>query len=95
MAVCTLAAWNDPGDRPDLETALEKEKNAKVAKSLLLQVLAQEDGQENGTGAAAGGTLKKEELVKNLIKDGKKRTLSWALRPPSSGAPKEWRNRRG
>lgn len=81
MAVCTLAAWNDPEDRPDLETALEKEKNAKVRK-LLLQVLAQEDGQENGTGAAAGGTLKKEELVKNLHKGGKKRTLSWAFETP-------------
>lgn len=64
-----------------METALEKEKNAKVRK-LLLQVLAQEDGQENGTGAAAGGTLKKEELVKNLHKGGKKRMLSWAFETP-------------
>lgn len=77
MAVCVLASWNAPSDRPILEEALEKEKNAKV-RGLLMQLLGV-NGEKQGN---LSGGLKREELVKRLHKGGKSRTLAWAFQTP-------------
>lgn len=76
-AVYVLSVWNDPSDRTALKEALEKEKNAKVRK-LLLQVL----GAEGEVNESPSGVLKREDLVKNLHKGGKSRTLAWAFQMP-------------
>lgn len=76
-AVYVLDAWNDVSDRPALEAALEKEKNAKVRR-LLTQVLGVKE-EEN---ESPSGVLKREDLVKALHKGGKSRTLSWAFQTP-------------
>lgn len=76
-AVYVLAAWNDPSDRPALEAALEKEKNARVRK-LLTQVLGVKEEENEGS----SGVLKREDLVKSLHKGGKSRTLAWAFQTP-------------
>ncbi len=84
LGIRVLAKWNTPQDRQAMENLYEKEKNAKI-RTLLDAALGHEAAAEgSGENAGEGGTgqvnpaLAREDLVKNLHKGGKKRTLAWA-----------------
>ena len=81
IAVQVLAHWQqEDGDhkyQEALRQAMEKEKNAKVL-ALLQSAL---DIQESDLPQK---TLSKEELVKQLHKGGKKKSLAWAYETPFS-----------
>lgn len=88
LGIRVLAKWDTPEDREALKQLYEKEKNAKI-KSLLDTVLghanAAEGEAESGNGAGNGsGALSREDLVKDLHKGGKKRSLAWAYETPFS-----------
>ncbi len=76
LAIRTLAKWDLEKYKPQLVVALEKEKNSKTR--TLLQELLNEDS------VSAGNALTLQDLVKQLHKGGKKRTLSWAYETPFS-----------
>lgn len=86
LGIRVLAKWNTPQDRQALEELYGKEKNAKI-RALLDTVLgheaAGEIAGENGAGQVSPALLR-EDLVKNLHKGGKKRTLAWACETPFS-----------
>ena len=95
LAVQTLSHWNQKGAYTGILTeALEKEKNGKI-RTLLENALHLE--KEEGSETAPAGA---EDLVKELHKGGKKRSLAWAYenRPPfptvhkkdGTEAPKEY-----
>ena len=83
MAIRVLAHWNQPEDTEAMKKLLETEKNAKV-RNLLESVLKLESGAEVGT-----KVLTVDELVKNLHKGGKKRSLAWAYETPFSQVHKK------
>lgn len=89
LGIRVLAKWDTPEERAALEQLYEKEKNAKI-KTLLDTVLghgnaAAEGESEGGNGAGNGsGALSREDLVKELHKGGKKRSLAWAYETPFS-----------
>ncbi|MDE6202248.1 MAG: DUF4132 domain-containing protein, partial [Lachnospiraceae bacterium] len=80
LAVKTLLSWQEQGkDYQELfRQALEKEKNNKI-RELLSNALQIEP--EKGSGAKA---LAQGDLVKELHKGGKKRSLAWAYETPFS-----------
>ena len=77
LAARVLARWQQEcgGYREVLLQALEKEKNAKVL-TILQNAL---EGQEGGLDK---GTLSREDLVKQLHKGNKKKSLEWAYQKP-------------
>jgi len=81
LAVRVLPKWNPEKYQPELSAALEKEKNSKV-RTLLQDVL-------NADASRAGNVLGLQDLVKNLHKGGKKRTLAWAYETPFSKVHKK------
>ena len=80
LAIRVFAAWQESGmDCGKLLTkALEKEKSVKL-KELLSDVLSVQDG-----GASAGRALSQKDLVKEIHKGGRKRSISWAYQTPFS-----------
>ncbi len=86
LGIRVMLHWNTPEDLEALQKLLETEKNAKV-RNLLESTLQPEEG---GEGAPAGArVLTCEELVKNLHKGGKKRSLAWAYETPFSQVHKK------
>lgn len=90
LGIRVLAKWDTPQDRAALEELYEKEKNAKI-RSLLDTVLGHTNGAAEGDAAdgsngagTGGGALSREDLVKELHKGGKKRSLAWAYETPFS-----------
>ena len=80
IAVRVLTNWDGEKYAPALKESLEKEKNNKV-RALLENVLhVSSEAGEN----AGGKTLTREDLVKDLHKGGKKRSLAWAYETPFS-----------
>ncbi len=80
LAIRTLLSWQEQGkDYQELfRQALEKEKNNKV-RELLSSALRIEP--EKGSGAKV---LAREDLVKEMHRGGKKRSLGWAYETPFS-----------
>lgn len=80
LAICVFAAWQEAGTdcKEVLLQALEKEKSAKL-KGLLEDALSVQDG-----GASAGRSLSQKELVQEIHKGNRKRSLSWAYETPFS-----------
>lgn len=81
LAVRTLAKWDSEKYQPELMALLEKEKNGKVR--ALLQDLF------NAGVSQAGSVLTLQDLVKQIHKGGKKRTLAWAYETPFSEVHKK------
>ncbi len=82
LAVRTLATKrNFEKYREKLTGALEKEKNAKI-RTLLSELL-------NEDSTSAGNVLTLQDLVKELHKGGKKRSLAWAYETPFSEVHKK------
>ena len=86
MGIRVLARWNTPQDREALQTLYEKEKNAKIRALLDTALGRAPAGGEAGEGGLGGAssTPSREDLVKNLHKGGKKRSLAWAYETPFS-----------
>ncbi len=83
IAIRVLLHWQKDGSYEELfAQALEKERNNKVRELLLKIMQAQGDG-------TAGQVLSQEELVKEIHKGGKKRTLVWAYETPFSEVRKK------
>ena len=80
LAIKTLLSWQEQGKdyRELFRQALEKEKNGKI-RELLGNALQIEP--EKGSGAKI---LAQEDLVSELHKGGKKRSLAWAYETPFS-----------
>ena len=76
LAVRILAKWDAEKYQPELTALLENEKNSKVR--TLLQDLF------NAGASQAGGVLTLQDLVKQIHKGGKKRSLAWAYETPFS-----------
>ncbi len=81
LAIRTLAKWDLEKYKPQLAVALDREKNSKAR--TLLQELLNEDS------VSAGSVLTLQDLVKNLHKGGKRRTLAWAYETPFSPVNKK------
>lgn len=81
LAIRTLTKWDPEKYQPKLTALLEKEKNSKVR--TLLQVLL------NAGVSQAGSVLTLQDLVKQIHKGGKKRTLAWAYETPFSEVHKK------
>ena len=77
MAVKVLSRWQEEGSNftQVLTQAMEQEKNAKVLALLQSALNIQESDQQQEV-------LSKEELVKQLHKGGKKKSLTWAYETP-------------
>ncbi|MDE5893925.1 MAG: DUF4132 domain-containing protein, partial [Acetatifactor sp.] len=86
MGIQVLSRWNTPQDREAMQALYEKEKNAKIRTLLDTALGRAPAGGEAGEGGSSGGssTLTREDLVKNLHKGGKKRSLAWAYETPFS-----------
>ena len=84
MGIRVLAGWNTPLDREALQALYEKEKSAKL-RALLDTVLNPDStGAQGKGGSGSCPALNREDLVKNLHKGGKKRSLAWACETPFS-----------
>ncbi len=81
LAIRTLVKWDPEKYRPQLLEALEKEKNSKT-RTLLQELL-------NQGSVSAGNVLTLQDLVKELHKGGKKRSLAWAYDTPFSAVHKK------
>lgn len=82
VAVRVLSKWDGEKYAPLFAQALEKEKNGKV-RALL-------DTALNGEGGSSGeSSISLEELVKELHKGNKKRSLAWAYEKPFSKVHKK------
>lgn len=81
LAIQVLSTWNKPEDMELLKGLLNTEKNAKVRNLLesVLGTVTETDGE-----GKEKKHLSTEELVKNLHKGGKKRSLAWAYETPFS-----------
>ena len=77
-AVCVLTRWDSVKYAPVFAEALEKEKNGKV-RTLLESALKVEYTEKTGGNAASP-----EDLVKELHRGGRKRSLAWAYETPFS-----------
>lgn len=84
IAVLVLSRWNTPKDRAALWRLWEREKNNRV-RSLLEEVLdrADEEAKESEPGNSSLA-MERKELVKELHKGGRKRSLAWAYESPFS-----------
>lgn len=76
MAVLVLKRWGVESYREELEAALAKEKSRKL-KELLEECLGMESGSEE-----AKKDRTQEEGIKEILKGGKKRKISWAYEKP-------------
>ena len=89
MGIRVLSRWDTPQDRAALWSMQEKEKTPAVC-SLLEEVLSgveeREDAEEKGAGDR---TLTRGELVKELHRGGKRRSLAWAYETPFSPVHRE------
>ena len=83
LAIRVLTRWDAEKYTPVLTQALEKEKNAKV-RSLLETAL-----HVSGGGNEGAKEITREDLVKELHKGGKKRSLAWAYETPFSTVHKK------
>lgn len=79
MAILVLKRWGVDGYRKELEAALAKEKSKKI-RELLESCLGAESGSEE-----AKKDRTKEEQIKETLKGGKKRKLSWVYEKPLPG----------
>ncbi len=70
IAIRVLDHWKQPEDKELLMAALEKEKNGKI-RALLETML-------NETSGGGESQLSVQDIVKNYLSGGKKRTLAWA-----------------
>ncbi|MCM1178833.1 MAG: DUF4132 domain-containing protein [Clostridium sp.] len=89
LAARVLIAWHNPEDTDLLRGALEKEKSAKVSDLINRYLNSGKDGDgkqgtENGDAVASN-----DDLVKELHKGGKKRSLAWAYETPFSPVHKK------
>nr|WP_300789064.1 DUF4132 domain-containing protein [uncultured Acetatifactor sp.] len=84
IAIRVLTRWDSGKYAPVLKESLEKEKNGKV-RTLLETALHVSGADENQGGKA----LTREDLVKDLHKGGKKRSLAWAYETPFSKVHKK------
>ncbi len=76
MAVLVLKRWGVESYREELEAALAKEKSRKL-KELLEECLGMESSSEE-----AKKDRTQEEGIKEILKGGKKRKISWAYEKP-------------
>ncbi len=84
IAIRVLTKWDEEKYSAVLTQALDKEKNGKV-KTLLETVL-----HVNSEGSGGGDkAVTQEDLVKELHKGGKKRSLAWAYETPFSTVHKK------
>ena len=83
MGIRVLAGWNTSQDREALQALYEREKNARI-RTLLDTVLGRGAGSGEAGSGSGSAALTKEDLVKNLHKGGKKRSLAWAYETPFS-----------
>lgn len=74
LAVKVLVQWDENKYKEDLKNAFQKEKSAKI-KALLEKALSIESDADVSSS---------DDLVKELHKGGKKRTLAWAYETPFS-----------
>lgn len=81
VAIRVLTGWDSKAYEEPLRECLEKEKNGKVR--ALLETVLHISSQGGGEGAGQKA-LTKEDLVKDLHKGGKKRSLAWAYETPFS-----------
>jgi len=86
MGIRVLAGWNTPQDREALLALYEREKNAKIRTLLDTALGRAPAGGEAGEGGSGKGDspFTREDLVKNLHKGGRKRSLAWAYETPFS-----------
>ena len=78
IAIRVLAKWDNEKYTSLFKEALEKEKNGKV-KTLLETVL-----HVTNQGSGGDKAVTREDLVKEIHKGGKKRSLAWAYETPFS-----------
>ena len=83
MGIRVLAGWNTSQDREALQALYEREKNTRI-RTLLDTVLGRGAGSGEAGSGSGSAALTKEDLVKNLHKGGKKRSLAWAYETPFS-----------
>ncbi|MDE7224602.1 MAG: DUF4132 domain-containing protein, partial [Acetatifactor sp.] len=85
MGIKVLSRWDTPQDRAALRQLQEKEKSPSI-RSLLEEVLCgveeREDAEERGAGSSQ--TMTRGELVKELHRGGRRRSLAWAFETPFS-----------
>ncbi|MCM1065857.1 MAG: DUF4132 domain-containing protein [Eubacterium sp.] len=82
VAVRVLTKWDSAKYAPLFAEALEKEKNGKV-RALLDSALNAESGQSGER------NISQEDLVKEIHKGNKKRTIAWAYETPFSKVHKK------
>lgn len=84
MGIRVLARWDTPQDRAALWRMQEQEKISSV-RSLLEEVLGEvQEREEMEEKGAEGRTLSRGELVKELHRGGRRRSLAWAYETPFS-----------
>lgn len=83
IAIRVLSKWDAGKYAPQLAAALEKEKNAKVR--ALLETALNVSAEES----SGGNAITQEDLVKELHKGNKKRSLAWAYETPFSAVHKK------
>lgn len=84
MGIRVLARWDTPQDRAALWRMQEQEKISSV-RSLLEEVLGEvQEREEMEEKGAEGRTLSRGELVKELHRGGRWRSLAWAYETPFS-----------
>ncbi len=79
IAIRVLTKWDDEKYNSALTQALEKEKNGKVRTLLETALHVTSEGNTGG-----GKAITCEDMVKELHKGGKKRSLAWAYETPFS-----------
>lgn len=84
IAIRVLTKWDSEKYAPILKESLEKEKNGKVRALLETALHISSTGENQG-----GKALTQEDLVKDLHKGGKKRSLAWAYETPFSKVHKK------
>lgn len=87
LGIRVLCRWNTPQDQGALQALYETEKNAKI-RALLDAALGHAPAAEGGT-ETGGPALTLQDLVRELHKGGKKRSLAWAYETPFSPVHKK------
>lgn len=84
MGIRVLSRWDTPQDRAALWRMQEQEKISSI-RSLLEEVLGEvQEREEMEEKGADGRTLSRGELVKELHRGGRRRSLAWAYETPFS-----------
>lgn len=84
MGIRVLSRWDTPEDRAALWRMQEQEKISSV-RSLLEEVLGEvQEREEMEEKGAEGRALSRGELVKELHRGGRRRSLAWAYETPFS-----------